>query len=475
MTGDAAPRARPPQAPDRLGRFGRQVALAVASVAALLIVTLALPSGEASAHDPEKRPTSLELVLPVAVELGAHPLARIRLTSGGAPVPGQLVSLRLGTKVTKQITTSADGAGTIEIGRDLSAGSYRVTATFASTASLQSSSSQTVVLKVRPVLLTIATVPSTPGLSLVRVGDGNILTTGADGTVRVEVTTVGDVTVRLSLPRDTASLRIRLAQWDDGSIAPTRKIRIPDTLQLAVGLQSSYPVRLEFGGTDDTRIDAGEVSLVRVSDSVGQEVALTGTDPHWLRSNAISRPTSGLVSTPLEYRVTEARLNGADVVNRGQQRFIIDGPLTLQVKLLVFNLVIQGRDALLKTPSGERATITSPDGTERVVKLDRDARATIRLPRGVYRIVLAGGIGTPLSTPVALSRDQTAEVLLVSLLDIGLVAGVGLSVVIGLILVGRPQVLRRRRRGSAGGPEDPGPPLPAWPEPAVGGDRPPSG
>jgi len=402
----------------------------------------------------DKQATALELEFPASVALGGHPLATVRLTSAVGPVAGQVVSLHLGTKITQQVTTGADGSATADVARNLSAGTYQVTATFAGTPAIRSASSRTVAFKVGSVRLTIVTVPPMPGLPLVRVGNGATLKTGADGTVAVTIARAGDVTLRLTLPKDDATQRLRLDRWDDGSTALVRTIRVPDVLQVTVGLQIFHPVRLQFAASDGGPIDASEVASVAVSDNAGAEQTLIGPGPHWLRSNAISRLISGLVSTPLEYRVADVPMSGVSVVTRGQQRFVADGPVTVQISLLVFNLAIQGMDGLLKTPSGSRATITAADGSTRVVELDRAGRATIRLPRGEYRIALGGAVGLSLSTTVALSRDQIADVLLISPADLGLLLAIGLGLAIGLIVIGRPHVLRRRRGASPGGAGD---------------------
>lgn len=442
---------------------------------------LAVPSGEVRAAISHRLPTVLVLRVPATVELATHPVVRVRLTSGGAPLRRQLVSVKLGGKVTQQVTTGADGWATAEITRDLSAGRYRVTATFAGTPRYWSSSSKTAVFTVKPVRLTIATVPAMPGIPLMRIGGGPTLKTGPDGTLVVTMTHVGQVDLRLALPADDATRQVRLARWDDGSTGLVRRIRIPDTLNAAVGLQILHPVQFEFATLGGAPIAATEVPVVRVTDGAGNEEALTGTGSNWLPSNAITRLTTGLASSPIDYRVEAVPLGGLNVVNRGQQRFAVESPKTVKVGLLLFNLVLQGRDALLKTPFGTEVTITDPDGTKRVVQLKDGANVTIRLPRGEYRIVADGGLGIPVTTPVVLSRDQGADVLSISLLDIALVVGVVLVLVVGLIVVGRPHVLRGRRRDSAGGPddsasgpEDPGsaggPAVPQWPEPATAHD-----
>jgi len=472
MIQQAATRDLRPRVAGRLRRLGRGGGPAILAVIALILVSFVVPSGEVQArsHPKAGRPTVLGLTVPATVELGAHAVVTVRLTASGNPVRGKLISVHLGGKVSQQVKTGADGTATAEIDRDLSAGRYKVTATFAGTAAYRSSSSPTAAFTVTPVQLTIATVPPTPGLPLVSIDDGTVLTTGPDGTVVVTMTKVGRVALRLALPADDATRRVRLARWDDGSTDDVHTIRIPDTLKVVAGLQILNPVQFEFASADGAPIGGTDVPIVRVSDDAGKQETLTGTGPLWLRSNAITRLITGLDSQRIEYRIAEVSLGGVNVVNRGQQRFSATGPQTVKVPLLVFNLVVQGRDALLKTPSGSQATITDPAGAQRVLQLDDSGSAAVSLPRGEYNVVIDGGPGIPITTPVTLSRDQRADVLSVSLLDIGLVAVVGLSLVFGLILLGRPHVLRRRRGDSASGSEGPGPPVPQWPEPAAARD-----
>jgi len=476
MTRRADTRDPLPGAVGRSRRVGRGGGPAILALIALILVTFAIPTGEAQAAS-LRRTTALAVAVPATVELGAHAVVTVRLTSARKPVVGKLISVRLAGKITQQLRTGLDGTAKAEIARDLPAGRYTVTATFAGTPAYWSSSSRPAVFTVTPVQLTIATVPATPGIPLVRIDGGATLTTGPDGTVVVPMTKVGRVALRLALPADDATKRVRLVRWDDGSTDPVRTIRIPDTLNVVVGLQLLNPVQFEFASSDGAPIAAAEVPIVHISDDAGNQETLTGPGPHWLRSNTISRLVTGFVSTGVEYRISDVSLGGVNVVNHGQQRFTASGPQTVRVGLLVFNLVVQGRDALLKTPSGSHVTITDPDGGQRALELDDAASATILLPRGEYTIVIGEGLGIPITTPVALSRGQQADVLIVSLLDIALVVGVGLILVLGLILVGRPHVLRRRRRGPSGGSEGPGPPLPQWPDPATARDwrqRPPS-
>lgn len=411
-------------------------------------------------------PTSLSLEFPTTLDLGAHPTANVRLMAGSQPLGGQTVSIRLDDRITQQLTTAADGTATADIARDLSAGRHTVVASFAGTPGFRSSASPTVTFTIKPVELAIATVPALPDMPLVRVGNGPVLKTGADGVVHATMTSAGPVTLHMALPADTATQQVRLVRWDDGTTDAARTIRIPDTLQLSVGLEVRRPVAFAFAASDGTPIDASQVGQVHVSDGAGNETVVMGSGPGWLASNAIARLSTGLASSPIQYRIDEVDLGGVNVVNRGQQRFTVDRPVTIQVPLLVFSLDVQGRDALLRMPTGAKVTITPVDGPGQVLPLDGSSRTSTRLPRGEYRLAVGGIVGIPLSTPVVLSKDQLADVLIITPLDIAIVGAVALVLMAGLVFLGRPHLLRRRRTAVAAEvPVEAAPTGVAWPDP----------
>jgi len=449
---------------------GRRPGSVILALTAMVLVACAITPGMATAAQHAGRPTVLRVAVTETVALGTHPVVSVHLTAGGKPVKGKQVGIRLDGKISQQVRTGADGRATTEIVRDLSAGRYEVSARFAGTSAYRSSTSRTEVFTVTPVQLTISTVPPMPGIPLLSIDGGPPLVTGADGTVVATVSKVGRAALSLVLPPDDATQQVRLARWDNGSTDPVRTIRIPDTLTAAVGLQVLHPIQFAFTSSDGTPIADTDVPTIQVTDDAGHQDVLTGTGTHWLRSNAINRLPTGLISSPLEYRVTEVPLAGQNAVNRGQQRFTASTAQTVGVSLLAFNLVVQGRDALLKSPLGSTVTITDPTGSKRVVDLDAGSSATMLLPRGDYSLAIRGGDGIPITTPVALSREQHADVLVISVLDIGLVIGIALTLVVSLILIGRPHFLKRRRGGPTDGPEGPGPPLPQWPEPDIARD-----
>jgi hypothetical protein len=441
----------------------------LALIATILFALLATPATALAARH-AGQPTVLHIGVTENVALGGHAVVTVLLEASGRPIPGQLVSIRLGDKVTHQLKTGANGKAAVEIARDLPAGHYQVSARFAGTPAWRSSTSKTAVFTVTPVHLTVATVPATPGIPLLRVGDGPPLVTGPDGKVVATITQAGPTALHLALPPDDATRQFRLARWDDGSTESVRMIRVPDNLSASVGLEILRPVQFAFTSSDGTPIAAGDVPSVSISNDTGDQQTLTGTGTHFLPSNAITRLVTGLSSSPVEYRVTQVPLGGQNAVNQGQQRFDVLSPQTLTVPLLAFNLVVQGRDALLKTPSGAKVTITDTAGGKRVLDLGADSTTSTLLPRGEYTVAITGGTGFAVATPVVLSREQHADVLMVTMLDIVLVVGVALAIMVSLILIGRPHFIRRRRGDRSGGPDAPGPPLPQWPEPSVAHD-----
>jgi hypothetical protein len=110
----------------------------------------------------------------------------------------------------------------------------------------------------------------------------------------------------------------------------------------------------------------------------------------------------------------------------------------MELRLLLFAARITVRDALLGFPIGSRIRLEYPDGRELRQAIGPDARLLLgALPRGDYWVsVDAPGISS--SRPVALSRDQTVELRVISWLDLVVVL-VGLaSVALGLIFLRRP-------------------------------------
>jgi hypothetical protein len=139
-------------------------------------------------------------------------------------------------------------------------------------------------------------------------------------------------------------------------------------------------------------------------------------------------------------------------VNRNQQSFVPARTQKMRIELLLYPAHFSARDALLDFPLGSRVRLEYPNGRVERHAFGDNAELTLRsLPRGEY-VVSVEGPGITFERPVALSREQTVELEVLSYLDIGLSLGVLASIALGLVLVGRPHLVRAPRGLSIGLP-----------------------
>ena len=117
----------------------------------------------------------------------------------------------------------------------------------------------------------------------------------------------------------------------------------------------------------------------------------------------------------------------------------------LAIKLLFYCAEFTAHDALFKFPIGKGVKLTFPDG--RVQRYEFDSGSTLkidRLPRGEYWVEVEGP-GMSFLRPVTLSRNQKVPLEVLSWVDIAFVFGVLGAIALGLLLVGRPWLLRYTR------------------------------
>ena len=151
----------------------------------------------------------------------------------------------------------------------------------------------------------------------------------------------------------------------------------------------------------------------------------------WLDAGTAVKQLDTLTASPRTWRLLEVQMAGTNVVNRGQQRITPAPGATWTVELLLYDLQVQARDAIFGNAIGGELSLVYPDGSVRVTQLGKDGSGIDypQLPRGDYTLRLkVAGLGAP--TPVALSRDQTAVIRVITYLDLGIL-GFGLLVAMG--------------------------------------------
>jgi hypothetical protein len=101
-------------------------------------------------------------------------------------------------------------------------------------------------------------------------------------------------------------------------------------------------------------------------------------------------------------------------------------------------------------PIGKGIELTYPDGHKKEFLFEPGQAESVipALARGSYSARIIGAVGSAPPTPIYLSRDQNAELLMLSALDIALIFGIPLLLALTFFFIGRPHWLRAVRHPS---------------------------
>jgi hypothetical protein len=284
--------------------------------------------------------------------------------------------------------------------------------------------------------------------------DQHQLRTGPDGLLRIVPGDWTNLRRRLHVPtvwRD--GRRVRFSRWIgqmDQPAAPTRDI------QVAAAFDVDYPVQFRFLDPDGKRVAYGDISEVELRGATGAVVNVSGPRlrrPLLLWGSRVVTLHAGLQQKAIYYRLQSVRMRGANVVNQAQQRYIPSQDRSVDVQLLFFDAKVEVQDALFGFPVGAAVRVRYPDGSHQRHPLGAGRTVAIRsLPRGQYDLTVEG-MGLPISSPVAITRDQAIPLKFVTWLDVAVGLLAVLVFLLGLPLLGR-RMLRRPR--PAGGERDAG-------------------
>jgi hypothetical protein len=150
-----------------------------------------------------------------------------------------------------------------------------------------------------------------------------------------------------------------------------------------------------------------------------------------------------LVRRPVYHSVQRVIVDGSNVINRGQQRFFPVRERRPQIQLLFFSARFRARDALFGFPVGSAVRLEYPNGRRERFEFGSDSELTLdSLPRGDYEVDVEGA-GVSFSRPLSLSRNQDLELEVVTWLDFAAALLLLTAIVLGLLLIGRPRLVRR--------------------------------
>lgn len=384
-----------------------------------------------------------------AVPLGARPhLVLHAEDDSGQPISGINVQITLDGKRIGTILTDERGLGEIALKPDLASGTHAAVASYDGSPSRNiAAASAELRVDVVVALLQIHTVPALPGVRFQltelsrsgQPGQVHAFESDAQGVAAVAVDSQGAYTLTAATDPDQAALgrRAEFARWSDDYFGPDRLLYITSSLQLTAGFDVDYRVGHSFRDLSEQPVDAGRVSSVTLTNSLGEETTLPDDQPAWLHGSRIVRRSNGLEASKTLYSIKRVMMDGSNVVNQYEQRFYPEQDSAIPITLSLYSIHISTRDALFGFPVGSAVQLRYPDGhTERVpFGPDHDVSVS-SLARGEYKLKIEGN-GLSSSPHVALSRDQDVEVRVISYVDIAVAGTFGFIFVVGLLAVGR--------------------------------------
>ena len=400
------------------------------------------------------RPANLTLEPLQPLVVGDHPTIIAHLTAEfGQPIKNQPIFIFVDGERKGEARTDSRGIAAITLKYRFDAGTYRVEAVYPGIISIGvNRATAELGLVVEPARTAIYTVPPVPGLKFKL----NNKTYIADetGVANVEVNTSGVFTLEV-LPIEKnvlpSNIRMEFARWNDNVFTSKRQVYFPRERRLEVGFTVSYQVSQEFSDFKGQPVDPSRIDSMTVR-GVGNTFTFDKAGPIWLPANRLTRRIGErLESEEILYYFREILVDGANVVNKSEQRFRIRPDDVWPVQVLLYSAHFSARDAMFRFPIGKGIALSYPDGhTEEFLFTDsKNAEVVVTgLARGSYSAKIIGAGGSAPPTPVHLSRDQDVELLMLSYLDITLIIGIPFLIALTFFFLGRPYWMRVIRHPS---------------------------
>lgn len=202
---------------------------------------------------------------------------------------------------------------------------------------------------------------------------------------------------------------------------------------IQVAFQTSRLVPL--GVVDQTHrpVDPVRIRSLTLRSDSGSVQTLHGIGPVRLTSTRPVIEAGEAVGREVTYYVESLVIDGANVVNAGEQRLRPSRGGAATVVVLLRSATLQVHDLLFGGPISTDTELTYPDGRVEQVAVGPQGADLTRLARGHYRIAVPGHGYAPIRE-VALSRSQRVDLAVLSYLDMAVLAGAGLLLVTGLFL-----------------------------------------
>jgi hypothetical protein len=311
-----------------------------------------------------------------------------------------------------------------------------------------------------PKALEITTVPPTPGAAFTL--DELPLQTDARGVARVMVpasATPHRIAVLTSSVRSSIDSVSEFVRWyghgdtDQGYENQLDNVRIDHTLRLRVAFRESRTVRFSFVDQAHHAVDPARITSLTLRSDTNQSQTVGPRDAVSLTAVRPSSAAGEVVARDATYSVQSVMIDGANVVNVGEQRFRpsqVAGPLELV--LLLRSAHFRVRDRLLGSAVPTVVHLTYPDGHRADLPTDPQGEIVLaELARGTYQ-VSAAGQAYELTQELALSRSQFVDVPVLSVADAGILGGATALLLCAVVGLGRWRSRRLRKPPASADP-----------------------
>ena len=367
-------------------------------------------------------------------------------TLSGAPLEAQEIELSIDGEVFGSVETDALGAVLFRIEAHFLPGTYSVEAVYRGF-QFYLPAKAAVDLTVAPAEILVQTVPVIAGLEFLLAGQ--VLRTGADGIARTSVDRAGAYTLEL-LPNEMllSQTGAVFKQWGPGGFEPVTTVTVPGDVWKQAGFEISFPGNFIFVDPDGNPIDRAEIDSVVLRGSDGMVYIYTAGEALRLYANRIFARLSGLDSVAVVHSVQSVIVDGVEVVNRGQQRFVLVPDLPVEIELLFYDVRFVAEDLLFGLPAGSGLELVYPDGVARLFDFDDGGVILLTgLARGEYEARLVTNAGIAPAFPIVLSRDQEVRLPVIGFVDLAAGLITAAVLVLGLPIFGRRRQILAFLRG----------------------------
>jgi len=391
---------------------------------------------------------TLEPLKPFA--LGDHPTIVAHLTTEfGKPIPNQAIIIFIAGKRKASGLTDSAGLASITLKYKFAAGTYPIKVLYVGVPVLGlPEASVEAEMIIQPAQAVIRTIPPTAGIKF-KFGD-QIYTSDKNGVVNFQINESGSYSLE-ALPIDNEllppNITMEFSRWNDNIFTAGRQVYFPRARPLEAGFVLKYLVNEVFFDTTNAPVDPARISSMTIK-GLGSTYTFDQAGPIWLPANRlIRRIGEKLESQAIVYYFKDIQIDGANVINKSQQRFHIQPNAVWSINVLLYSVHFSAHDAMFHFPIGSGIELTYPDGHKDIFLFD-SADADIKissLARGSYSATVISHGGSAPPTPIHLSRDQDAELLVLSFLDMAIIFGLPLTLALTLLFFGRPKLFRALR------------------------------